>query len=140
MREDVVAAARLWLGTPYRHQAAVRGIGCDCLGLVRGVWSERLGPLPVTVPPYRADIRDTANAGRLLEMARTWLTPAAGPPQPGQVVLFRLRRALEPRHCGIMSAPDRFIHAQEGLGVVEAALGESWRARVFASFDFPERT
>ena len=36
----VVAAARRWLGTPYRHQASVRGEGADCLGLVRGVWRE----------------------------------------------------------------------------------------------------
>ncbi|MFD0934795.1 peptidase P60, partial [Methylobacterium trifolii] len=35
---DVVAQARLWLGTPYRHQASLAGVGCDCLGLLRGVW------------------------------------------------------------------------------------------------------
>ena len=27
-----------WIGTPYRHQASLKGVGCDCLGLVRGVW------------------------------------------------------------------------------------------------------
>jgi len=36
--DEVVAAARAWLGTPYRHRASVRGAGCDCLGLLRGVW------------------------------------------------------------------------------------------------------
>lgn len=36
-RNEIVAAARQWLGTPYRHQASVRGVGCDCLGLIRGV-------------------------------------------------------------------------------------------------------
>ena len=42
-REQIVAAARGWVGTPYRHQASLKGIGADCLGLVRGVWrrSER---------------------------------------------------------------------------------------------------
>ena len=35
---DVMRSARSWLGTPYRHQGARKGVGCDCLGLVRGVW------------------------------------------------------------------------------------------------------
>lgn len=33
----VVEEARTWMGTPFLHQAAVRGRGCDCIGLVRGV-------------------------------------------------------------------------------------------------------
>ena len=40
----VVAAARSWLGTPYRHQASLKGAGADCLGVVRGVWRELVGP------------------------------------------------------------------------------------------------
>ena len=36
--ERVLAEARSWLGTPYRHQGGRKGVGCDCLGLVRGVW------------------------------------------------------------------------------------------------------
>ena len=39
----VVAAARGWLGTPYHEQASVQGVGCDCLGLARGVWREVVG-------------------------------------------------------------------------------------------------
>ena len=38
--ERVVELARSWIGTPYVHQASVRGVGCDCLGLLRGVWRE----------------------------------------------------------------------------------------------------
>jgi cell wall-associated NlpC family hydrolase len=41
----VVAAARRWLGTPYHDQASVIGVGCDCLGLARGVW--RVGHVPI---------------------------------------------------------------------------------------------
>jgi NlpC/P60 family putative phage cell wall peptidase len=37
-RPTIVAETRAWLGTPYRHQASLKGVGCDCLGLVRGVW------------------------------------------------------------------------------------------------------
>ncbi|MDB5507316.1 MAG: hypothetical protein JWR75_1954 [Devosia sp.] len=135
--ELVVAAAKLWLGTPYRHQASALGLGCDCLGLVRGVWRAVLGAEPETPPPYAASIRDGRNLGSLEAMAKRHLIGAGGAPRLGQVVLFRLRRAVAPRHCGIVSGPGRFIHAQEGLGVVEAALGEAWLGRVAGIYEFP---
>ena len=50
-RDEIVEAARAWLGTPYHHQASLRGVGCDCLGLVRGVWRELYGPEPEAAPP-----------------------------------------------------------------------------------------
>lgn len=37
---DIVAQARSWAGTPFHHQARVKGVGCDCLGLVVGVVDE----------------------------------------------------------------------------------------------------
>jgi NlpC/P60 family putative phage cell wall peptidase len=37
-RIRIGAEARAWIGTPDRHQASLKGMGCDCLGLVRGVW------------------------------------------------------------------------------------------------------
>jgi len=55
----------------------------------------------------------------------------------GQVLLFRLGRSPAPRHCGIAIAADRFIHAQEGLGVIEANLTEGWAKRVAGRYDFP---
>ena len=42
----IVGAARGWIGTPYRHQASLKGVGCDCLGLLRGVWRELKGEEP----------------------------------------------------------------------------------------------
>ena len=47
--EAVVERARAWIGTPYRHQASCRGAGTDCLGLLRGLWREMLGPEPEAV-------------------------------------------------------------------------------------------
>jgi len=136
-REDVVAAARGWLGTPYRHLSATRRAGCDCLGLVRGVWRE-LGGETIELPAYRADWRDTRHADALLALAERRLIRAGGRPQAGQVILFQIGRAALPRHCGIAVAQDRFIHAQEGRGVVEAYLTGGWRKRIAGLFDFPE--
>jgi len=136
-RETIVAAARRWLGTPYRHQAATLGAGCDCLGLLRGVWRQLYGDEPLAVPNYRADWRDSRHAGALLGAAERLLVPAGDELAQGQVVLFRLGRTATPRHCGILVAADRFIHAQEGLGVVEANMSDGWRRRVAGRHDFP---
>jgi NlpC/P60 family putative phage cell wall peptidase len=137
--EEVVSAARAWVGTPYRHRASMPGAGCDCLGLLRGVWRELYGEEPEAVPAYRADARDPVHAGSLLSAAERWLVRASGEPRAGQVVLFRLIAGLPPRHCGIMIGATRFVHAQERHGVVEANLSEAWRRRLAGVFDWPER-
>ena len=63
--ERVIATARGWLGTPYHDQASLRGVGCDCLGLARGVWREVVGPEPFPIPP-------TAGTGARPARARCW--------------------------------------------------------------------
>jgi NlpC/P60 family putative phage cell wall peptidase len=136
-RDDVVAAARHWLGTPYRHLSARRGAGCDCLGLVCGVWRE-LGGETIELPAYRADWRDTRHADELLALAERRLVRASGRPQAGQVILFQLGRTSAPRHCGIAVDEHGFIRAQEGRGVVLSYLTGGWRKRVAGLFDFPE--
>ena len=55
MSQRIVAAARGWIGTPYVHQASVKGAGTDCLGLVRGIWRELYGPEPEALPAYTPD-------------------------------------------------------------------------------------
>ncbi len=37
---SIVNQARTWLGTPFVHQARLKGKGCDCLGLIVGVVDE----------------------------------------------------------------------------------------------------
>ena len=49
-RTRIIAEARAWIGTPYRHQASLQGVGCDCLGLVRGVWRALHGAEPEATP------------------------------------------------------------------------------------------
>ena len=125
---DLVAAARGWIGTPYRHRAALRGVGCDCLGLIRGIWREVSGEEVGPIPPYRADWRDLSAVTALEDLAGAVLF-TVGHPEPGDVLLFRIGAAAVPRHCALLVEPDRLIHAQEQLGVVEAGLG-GWRKRL----------
>lgn len=137
----VAHEARRWLGTPYVHQAARRGLGADCLGLVRGVWSVVVGPWPERVPPYTADWSEASGEEVLWRAARRHLLPAHGTvPQVGDVLLFRMRRGAVAKHLGIVvsrAEAIRFVHAYSGHGVVESSLSPAWQVRVVARFCFP---
>jgi len=137
--DAVAALAEGWIGTPYRHRASVAGVGCDCLGLVRGVWRGLFGAEPQIVPPYAANGRDRAGADALLRAAETYLIQRSGAPSIGDVVLFRLSRNRPPRHCGIMLDDETFVHAQEHIGVVVAPLSAAWRRRIAGVYQFPQK-
>jgi NlpC/P60 family putative phage cell wall peptidase len=139
--ELVIAAALSWLGTPYHDQASVRGIGCDCLGLVRGVWREVVGPEPLALPPYSRDWGETGPREPLAEAARKVMQELPVTALvPGALILFRMRTGAVAKHCGILSAPDRFVHAYECTGVVEVPLDLAWRRRIAFAFLFPEQS
>ena len=82
---DVIAqAARRWIGTPYQHQQSQCGVGTDCLGLIRGMWREVIGPEPEVVPHYSHDWGE-AGAEEILHLAtlrhlvaNRWLTRQSG--------------------------------------------------------------
>lgn len=136
--DRIIAAALGWLGTPYHDQASLKGVGCDCLGLARGVWREVVGAEPFPIPPYSRDWGETGCTEVLAEGARRMMielpVAAAG---PGALVLFRMRSGAIAKHVGILTAPDRFIHAYERLGVVEEPLTQAWQRRVAFAFLFP---
>lgn len=140
----VVLAARGWIGTPYVHQASCRGAGCDCLGLVRGIWRDIHGAEPEPVPGYTADWSEPSGEERLWAAAlRHLLAKPAGAIAPGDVLLFRMREGGVAKHLGVQAETGRapsFIHAYSGHGVVESALTPPWARRIVARFAFPERT
>ena len=136
--QRVVIAARRWIGTPYQHQASVLGAGCDCLGLVRGVWRDLHGAEVRTIPAYGPDWSETGSTEALWAALTQHLTPTNGPLKPGQVLLFRMRAGSVAKHLGILSDgtdSPKFIHAYSGHGVVESPLSPPWARRVVARFD-----
>jgi len=137
-RSAVVAEARRWLGTPYRHQASLCGVGADCFGLVRGVWRAVVGPEPEAITPYARDWAEATGKESLIAAARRHLRPVpAGAEREGDVIVFRFRPQLPAKHLAIVVGDDRFIHAYEGAGVVETALSSWWARRQVAAFAFP---
>jgi NlpC/P60 family putative phage cell wall peptidase len=139
--EAAVTLARGWIGTPYLHQASVKGAGTDCLGLLRGVWREMFGAEPMGVPPYSADWSEVSGVETLLAAAIQCLVRLPLESDvAGSVLLFRMRQGAVAKHLGIVADVGRaptFIHAYTGHGVVESPLSEPWRRRIAARFAFP---
>jgi NlpC/P60 family putative phage cell wall peptidase len=137
-RGEIVDASRLWLGTPYHHQASLRGVGCDCLGLVRGVWRDLCGTEPEEPPPYSPSWAESLQQETLALAATRHLLPlVAAEALPGDVLLFRWREHLPAKHCAILAGPDRIIHAHDGAAVAEVAFTPWWRRHLSHAFSFP---
>jgi NlpC/P60 family putative phage cell wall peptidase len=138
-RAAIIAEARSWIGTPYQHQASLRHVGCDCLGLVRGVWRGVMADRePEPVPPYAPDWAEASGQESLALAARRHLVEIA-PAEflPGDVLLFRWRERFPAKHAAIATASDLMVHAHDGAAVAEVSIVSWWRRRLAFAFRFP---
>jgi NlpC/P60 family putative phage cell wall peptidase len=136
-RASIVAEARRWIGTPYLHQASCVHVGCDCLGLVRGVWRALVGPEPEETPPYSPDWAEAQGEETLSLAAHRHFTRVdATAFGAGDVLLFRFRDVGPAKHLGIATSATHMVHAHGGACVAEAAIGV-WRKRIVGAFAFP---
>jgi NlpC/P60 family putative phage cell wall peptidase len=145
---DIVHIARSWIGTPYVHQASVKGAGCDCLGLLRGVWRELHGDEPEDAPPYSPDWAEASGEETLYRaLGRHLGEIAKADIGPGDIALFRMARHGPSKHCGII-ALDRgsqsggsdsasrmtLIHARQNKRVSEEPFSPFWRHKLAFAF------
>ncbi len=146
-RSAILAEAHDWLGTPYQHQASAKLAGCDCLGLVRGIWRALYGAEPEAAPAYTPDWAERAEAETLLDAARRHMREIdLGAAAPGDVLLFRMHAQAPVKHCAILDAERPaphasgpfIIHAYWGRAVVRSRFAPYWRARCAAAFAFPD--
>ncbi|MEI4482320.1 MULTISPECIES: NlpC/P60 family protein [unclassified Phyllobacterium] len=137
--QDVLAETRLWLGTPYRHQGSKCQVGCDCLGLVRGIWRALYYREPQDIAAYSPDWAESGGGDALLEAAHRHMIPK-DPAEaiPGDMLVFRWRDGVSAKHLGILTSPDSFTHAYEGHCVMDSALIPQWRRRIAGVFGFPQ--
>jgi NlpC/P60 family putative phage cell wall peptidase len=141
MSDAIVQAARRWIGTPYHHQQSQYGVGTDCLGLIRGIWREVIGPEPEVVPLYSCDWGETG-AEEILQLAtmRHLIAKSLAEPALGDVILFRMRRGCIAKHLGVqvqIGAAPSFVHAYSGHCVTESPLSQAWARKIVARFQFP---
>jgi NlpC/P60 family putative phage cell wall peptidase len=136
--QRIVQIARSWLGTPYVHQASLKGVGCDCLGLLRGLWRELHGEEPEEVPPYSVDWAEATGLETLyMALKRHAREIATRRIASGDIALFRMLPHGPAKHCGIVSdrngAPS-LIHARQNKRVSEEPLSAFWRRKLAFAF------
>jgi NlpC/P60 family putative phage cell wall peptidase len=137
-RTDIIRVARTWIGTPYVHQASVKGAGCDCLGLLRGIWRELRGEEPESPPAYSPDWAE-ANGVETLYMALQRHLREIGTRDiaPGDIALFRMLPNGPAKHCGIIGDSPQgltLVHARQNKRVSEEAFSQWWRRRLTFAF------
>jgi NlpC/P60 family putative phage cell wall peptidase len=132
--ERVVQIARSWIGTPYVHQASVKGVGCDCLGLLRGVWRELRGEEPEAPPPYSPDWSDASGEETLyIALSRHLREIDKRGIAPGDIALFRMIPNGPAKHCGIVATSANgltLIHARQNKQVSEELIMPPWQRRL----------
>jgi len=137
-RTQIVASARSWLGTPYHHQGALQGIGCDCLGLIRGVYKSLHGCEPESMQPYSPDWAEAGGQEQFAAAARRHLIERDDLTfDAGDILLFRWRTHLPAKHAGIATGENQMVHAQSGADVCEIFLQPWWLRRLAYVFKFP---
>lgn len=130
-RADVVAAARAWLGTPFRHQGRLRGRGCDCAGLLIGV-AHDLGLSDFDFTAYG----HLPHADTLRRLCDAHMRPIPiADARPGDVLLMRW--VDEPQHLAIVTDIG-VIHAYASARkVTEHGMDDAWRRRIVAAYALP---
>lgn len=138
----IVEHAKGWIGTPFQHQASVQGHGCDCLGLVRGIWRAVIGHEPKSRFDYGTNWTVGARPDALDQGLRGVFDAAdIAPNSIGDVIAFRLNRSHHAQHLGItIGAINRIphmIHSCNTTGVVEVPISVAWQRRCVGQYKFP---
>lgn len=141
----VIAAARGWLDTPFRHQGRVRGRGCDCLGLLVGVAKETGLTDRRGAPLWEYDRHAYGHRphGELLSqrLGAALIPISSCDLMPADIALFTFDH--NPQHLGLItdcSAGDKsLIHAYlPAKKVCETRMDAAWHARLTACFRLPQ--
>jgi NlpC/P60 family putative phage cell wall peptidase len=135
---EIMRVARDWIGTPYLHQASLKGAGCDCLGLLRGVWRELEGAEPQAIPAYSPDWAEATGEETLYAgLARHAHEIPREKVAPGDVALFRIIVRGPAKHCGIVAERNgqpTLIHARQNKRVSEEPFSAFWKKKLAYAF------
>lgn len=149
---DVVAEARTWIDTPYRHHGREKGKACDCVGLGIGVGEAVLGRTLYERFDYsdhpkaekllaEVDARMDVQEGRVAADMRHKVAPKLPELFPGEVVALYVNEQKLPQHLGIIGEFDgrlTLIHGTNKIGkVVEHTLSKFWHERVCRVYRYP---
>jgi len=135
-RDEILTEARSWIGTKWQHQASLKGVACDCVGLIRGVYTALTGEAVDIAADYSRwpDLRQPDEQLRA-ELLKYCTEVPIDEAKPGDILLFVFPQPA--RHVGIL-AGDTFIHAWTDVNkVVEIRYDAVWRRVTKGVFRFP---
>jgi len=139
---EVLEIARTWIGTPYKHQASLKGVGCDCIGLIVGVWRELYGGTPqdFEMPPYTAFWAEETGRELMVQIGAQYLIPVSLADMiPGDVVMFKMVTHGMTKHAGILSENNKLIHAYSRHDVMETSMIRNAGAKLTHAFRYPDK-
>lgn len=108
-RDAVIAEARSWIGTPFHHQARIKGVGVDCGQLLAAVYETACDMEPMDFGYYPRDWFLHADDERYMDQVAARCKPV-DEPQPGDIALFKIGRAYA--HGAIVIDWPMVIHAR----------------------------
>lgn len=121
----MIATARSWIGTPWRHQARLPGVAMDCVGAV--VCSARAAGLDV---PDSTDYSEDTSGSELLELVSS-VCARVDRERAGDLLVFRVGSRLW--HVGIATGEGTMLHSRRTLSggsLREEEIDGGWRARL----------
>jgi len=129
-REAIVSEALSWCGTPWHHEAALKGIGVDCAQLLRIV----LVNLGANIRPtdhYPPDWHLHRSEERFMDFVLEYCVEINCEPLPGDIFLWKVGRCYS--HGGFYIGNGEIVHAVMQEGKVRRALASEgelgWRPR-----------
>jgi NlpC/P60 family putative phage cell wall peptidase len=129
-RDEIVQEARKWLGTPYRAQAHVLGVGVDCVNLVNEVLCAVGAHERRELPVYRARPNGTLQDQVGEYLNRIPIIQA----DTGDVLLFK-HPTMGPSHLALLTSKTTIIHAyMMNRRVIEHSIDDRWRKMIAAAF------
>ena len=130
--DEIIAAARECLDTPFRHQGRLIGIGIDCAGVAIHV-AQSIGAECFDVDGY-GTVPANGELERALDAQPCLQQVDLADRQAGDLLLMRF--AAEPQHLAIC-AGDTIVHAYEAVGkCCEHRLSSVWESRIVRVYRF----
>jgi NlpC/P60 family putative phage cell wall peptidase len=137
-RAEIVAEAKTWIGTPWRHQQSTKGVGADCArGLIVGVARELGLPEAAafeTCPEFRGYGREP-DPKMVLAACLRFLDPATEL-LPGNILYLRVPKVTQPMHFALVVDPGWMIHALLDREVMLQRMNDACRSRVVRIFSY----
>lgn len=138
-RANIIIEAFTWVGTPYHHQARVKGVGVDCAQLVAGV-AENVFPRlkPINTEVYSVEWHMHNREEKMCQIIESFNCESKPVEErlPGDILTFQFGRVQS--HMGILINDGQFIHARLDIGkVVINQLSGDWLSRLGRVYQFP---